>query len=85
MKTFIFSTHIKDVNFGHDINLSIYRVKNNIPTYLGFIKFNTQTSKGNKIEALNWLIDNSYLPKKCMVNDYINFDIVNKLFNIYEV
>ena len=86
MKTFIFSATYKNALFNRIITLKIYRVKNNKPSYLGEIKFNSGLNKGNSCEAVFWLVDNKHLPKKCIDKcGYINFDEANKTFNVYEI
>ena len=66
MKSFIFTTVIKNSTYCGTATVTIYRIVKNIPVLLGKISFNTGATKGAQSEVLTWLIKNGHLPKKLM-------------------
>lgn len=44
--------------------IEVYQWKNKEPEYIGYFKININSTKGAKHEALCWLIENKYIPKK---------------------
>lgn len=69
-KIFLFSNHvIKDGKKNRKVN--IYKVKRNIPTYIGSVSFCYGISPGSESVVLKFLTENGYLPKKHM-NDSLN-------------
>ena len=44
--------------------ITIYRIKNNIPVYIGYCEYCSGSTRGAKHEAFNYLMDNGYIPKK---------------------
>lgn len=57
MKTYIFT--IEDVKNRIEFNkkIYVYRMKNNVPLFIGYSVFNSSLSKGNVAEAHNILIN----------------------------
>ena len=65
MKTFIFSDTLLKVNrtYGGSTHLCrVYRVVNNVPSYIGEVNYNTSSTIGAIGEVNNWLTDNNFIP-----------------------
>ena len=63
MKTFIFKKLIYNINTSNNRECVIYRVKNNIPQYIGSVYYTTGTTCGAESEVFRFLIINKYLPE----------------------
>lgn len=77
MKTFIYSTKYKNTTYGQNVTVTIYRLKNNKPEYLGETVFNTGSMMGVEHEVNSYLVKNKHLPKTYVRNKgsfYINYD-----------
>ena len=86
MKTFIFTVNYKPTRYSRDVTLAVYRVKRNKPQEIGYVKFQSQSCRGEKSEALNWLVQNKHLPKKCARDGgYVNYEELGKSFELYEL
>lgn len=92
MKIFIYK-EIKHPNrTRNNRELTIYKIKNNIPVYIGTIEYSTGSTRGAKHETFNFLMDNGYIPKKYYNSScdpwtgpgYFYGD-VTKLYNIIEI
>lgn len=64
MTTFIYKETAYHNRTRNNRELTIYRVKNNKPEYIGIKKFSTGSTRGAQHEAFNYLMDNGYIPKK---------------------
>ena len=92
MKIFIYKETKHQKRTRNNRELIIYKIKNNIPVYIGTLEYSTGSTRGAKHETFNFLIDNGYIPKKyynsskCdfMVAGYFYGD-VTKLYNIIEI
>lgn len=62
MKTYIYTTekrHTRELNR----YCRIYRVKNNVPQYIGEVEFSTGSYRGEDSEVFNKLIEIGQIPK----------------------
>jgi len=59
MKTFLITS--EDIGRSGKVETNIYRIKNNIPEYLGDIKYNRGSFKGHTSETLRFLFDNKHI------------------------
>lgn len=64
MKTFIYKQEFRKATYGQNVTCTIYRVKNNLPIYVGECKYNTGSSMGADSEVFNELIKLKLIPKK---------------------
>ena len=64
MKTFIYKETAYRNRIRNNRELTIYRIKDNKPIYVGSVEFSTGSTRGAKHEAFNYLMDNGYIPKK---------------------
>lgn len=62
--------------------IRVFEIKKNKPSLIGFTEVDTQCMKGFKDKAMDFLVDEGYLPKHCEGKYY--FD-VNRNFVIYEL
>ena len=66
MKTFIFSQRIVKTSRTYGcstIECTVYAVKNNKPTFLGNVEYNTASTMGAISEVNKFLLDNKHIPK----------------------
>lgn len=92
MKIFIYKEIKHHNRTRSNRELTIYKIKNNIPVYIGSVEYSTGSTRGAKHEAFNFLMDNGHIPKKyynsskCdwMGAGYFYGD-VTKLYNIIEI
>lgn len=63
MKTFIFKKLIYNSKTSNNRECVIYRVKNNIPHYIGSVYYTTGMTCGAESEVFHFLIKNKYIPK----------------------
>ena len=91
MKTFIYK-EIRHHSRRNNRELTIYRVKNNVPEYVGTCYYSTASCRGAKHETFNFLIANGYIPKKYYNSSLCDwrgagyfFGEVEKFYNIMEV
>lgn len=70
MKTYIFTTEYKRASYCSKAICKIYRVKNNVPYYVGECTFNTGSCKGNVSEVFTTLIDLKEIPESWKGNGY---------------
>ena len=86
MKSFLAINTYTNSTYGQNVTQKIYRIKNNTLVYLGVHLFNTQSMKGEIHEALNWIVENKYLPKSCLTKSgYINRDELNITFKLKSI
>ncbi len=64
MKTFIYKVTTYPNRTRNNRELTIYRVKENIPIYIGSHFFSIGSSRGDQHEVFNYLMENGYIPKK---------------------
>jgi len=64
MKTFIYTTQEKPAGDTTKVTLSIYRVKNNLPTPIGEVVGYTHSWAGNIFEVRGFLSDNKLITRK---------------------
>lgn len=92
MKTFIYKEIKHHNRTCNNRELTIYKIKNNIPVYIGTVEYSTGSTRGAQHEVFNYLMDNGHIPKKyynsskCdfMGSGYF-FGDVTKLYNIIEI
>ena len=92
MQIFIFKETKHNNKTRNNRELTIYRIKNNIPVYIGSYEYSTGSTRGAKHEVFNYLMNNGYVPKKyyksseCawMGPGYFYGDVENH-YNIIEV
>ncbi len=82
MKTFIFTETSRKATYGSNVQLIVFRVKNNIPTEVGVVKYNTQSYRGEINEVARLLVDVKELPKTALKGGYVNYDKLDKDFKI---
>ncbi len=63
MTTFIYKEIAHHKRTRDNRELTIYRIKDNTPQYIGTVEFTTGSTRGAKHEAFNFLMDNGYIPK----------------------
>lgn len=63
MKTFIYTREFKKSTYGRTVTCTIYRVKNNLPIYVGECKYNTGSTPGADSEVFQELIRLKLIPK----------------------
>ena len=92
MKIFIYKEIAHHKRTRNNRELTIYRIKENKPLYVGSVEFSTGSTRGAKHEAFNYLMDNGYIPKKYYNSskcDFMGpgyfFGEVEKHYNIIEV
>lgn len=87
MKSFIFTTKRRNHKYGgENVVAKIYRIKRNVPVYLGEVKYCTASMRGEDHEVNNWLIQNKHLPKTYQNGSgYINWDLFNKKYTIKQL
>lgn len=64
MTTFIYKEIAHHNRTRNNRELTIYKIKNNTPVYIGFVKYSTGSTRGAKHETFNFLMDNGHIPKK---------------------
>ena len=64
MKTFIFKIREGKSSYGVNYFVSVYSVKNNIPTYLFETKYNSGSYKGHEHQVFGELFKNGYITEK---------------------
>jgi hypothetical protein len=92
MKTFIYK-EIKHPNkTRNNRELTIYKMNNNAPVYIGTVEFSTGSTRGAIHEAFNYLMNNGYIPKKYYYSsecDWMGagyfFGDVTKIYRIIEI
>lgn len=57
MRTYIYTTSVSPAKYGRYVTLSVYRVKRNRPLFIGVVKFNTGSTKGEESEAYRVLME----------------------------
>ena len=86
MKSFFFTTEYKSARYGSNVTLKVYRVKNNTPYLVGEKHYTTGSYKGHDHEAVELLVEQKELPKKCTIRGgYINYDELDKSFKLIEL
>jgi hypothetical protein len=64
MKTFIYKEIRHPNRTRNNREVTVYRVKNNIPEYIGEFKYSTGSTRGGIHEVFNFLMNNNLIPKK---------------------
>lgn len=64
MKTFIYKETAHHNRTRNNRELTIYKMKNNIPQYVGTLEYSTGSTRGAQHEAFNFLMEHGYIPKK---------------------
>jgi hypothetical protein len=64
MVTFIYKETKHHNRVRNNREVTIYRIQNNLPNYIGTVEFSTGSTRGAQHEAFNYLMDNGYIPKK---------------------
>ena len=64
MKHFIFTVERKRANYGENILMHVYRIKQNIPEHIGDAFFNTGSMKGFESEAFTVIADTKHITRK---------------------
>lgn len=92
MQTFLYKETKHNNRTRNNRELTIYRIKNNIPVYIGTCEYSTGSTRGAKHETFNYLMDNGYIPKKyykssecAWMGPGYFFGDVEKHYNIIEV
>ena len=92
MKNFIYKEIKHHNRTRNNRELTIYKVKNNMPEYIGTLEYSTASTRGAQHEVFNYLMNNGYIPKKyyksseCAWRGAGYFDgNVTKLYNIIEI
>lgn len=92
MKHFIFKETRYPNRIRNNRELTIYRIKDNVPVYVGSCEYSTGSTRGAVHEAFNYLMDNGYIPKKYYRSSECAwrgagyfFGEVTKHYNIVEV
>lgn len=92
MKTFIYKEIAHHNRTRNNRELTIYRIKNNTPEYIGSVEYSTASTRGAVHEAFNYLMNNGYIPKKYYSSSKSSwmgagyfFGEVRKNYNIIEV
>lgn len=92
MKTFIYKEIAHHNKKRYNRELTIYRIKNNTPIYIGYTEFSTGSTRGAKHECFNYLMENGHIPKKyynSSCSEWMGagyfFGEVTKHYNIFEV
>lgn len=88
MKSFIYKTTFKNASYGQKVTNTVYQIKRGRPVLIGETTYNTGSYRGHDHEAMQLIIDNKLLPANCMdrpSRGYINFDKLNKVFQLYSV
>jgi hypothetical protein len=72
--------------------LTIYKIKDNTPVYVGAVEYSTGSTRGAVHEAFNYLMEQGYIPKKYYKSSECGwmgagyfFGEVTKHYNIMEV
>lgn len=74
MKTFIYIKTEKRATYGTNVILSVYHLKNNKPNYVGDVKYNTQSYRGENHEVANLLVDKKLINRNSIdKGGYINY------------
>lgn len=92
MQTFIYKETRLSNRTRNNRELTIYRIKNNTPVYVGTCEYSTGSTRGSIHEAFNYLMDNGYISKKyykssecAWMGPGYFFGEVAKHYNIMEV
>lgn len=85
MKTFIYSTKFKNSKYGSNVILRVYRIKNNLPIFLGEAFYNTGSYRGHEHEALDLIIQKKELPKNCQKGKYVNYNKLDKVYKLISI
>jgi len=64
MKSYIVTTEYKKASYCMDCKIRVYRVKRNVPEYIGEGSFNTGGSKGVESEAYKVLYESKEVSKQ---------------------
>lgn len=64
MMTFIYKETKHHNRTRNNREVTIYRIKNNLPVYVGTAEFSSGSTRGAQHEVFNYLMDNGYIPKK---------------------
>ena len=64
MKTFIYKEIAHHNRTRNNIEVTVYRIKDNTPHYIGHFSYSTGATRGAQHEVFNYLMDNGYIPKK---------------------
>ena len=64
MQTFIYKETKHNNRTRNNRELTIYRIKNNMPVYIGTCEYSTGSTRGAKHETFNYLMNSGYIPKK---------------------
>ncbi len=64
MKNFIYKETRYPNRTRNNRELTIYKIKNNTPEYIGSLEYSTASTRGAQHETFNFLINNGYIPKK---------------------
>lgn len=83
MKTFIYTKTQKPATYGTKVTLSIYHVKNNTPVYVGEVKYNTQSYRGEDHEVAVLLLEHKLISKNALRSGgYIIRDIFESKYKL---
>ena len=92
MKTFIYKEVKHHNRKRNNRELTIYKIENNIPNYIGAVEYSTASTRGATHEVFNFLMNNGYIPKKYYKSsecDWMGagyfFGKVTNFYNIMEV
>ncbi len=92
MKIFIYKEIKHHNRTRNNRELTIYKIKNNIPVYIGRVEYSTGSTRGAQHETFNFLMDNGYIPKKYYNSSKCDFmgpgyfyGDVTKNYNIIEI
>ena len=64
METFIFKETKYPSRSRNNRELTIYRIKDNTPVYVGICEYSTGSTRGATHEVFNYLMDTGYIPTK---------------------
>lgn len=78
MRTYIYK-QTKSSTRGYNVAIEVFRVKNNVPEYIGFGEYNTASWKGSRASACNIIHDVDGLK---MADDY---KLASKNVQVFEI
>jgi len=82
MKTYLIKSTFKNAKYYRSVIIEIYRIKHNVPVFIGGQEFNTGGWKGEKSCALDILLDHKEISKKAYGDGYFKSDNSFKLYSI---
>ena len=92
MKTFIYKETRYPNRTRNNREVTVYKLRNNTPEYIGFFAYSTASTRGAKHEVFNYLMNNGYIPKKYYKSSECGwmgagyfFGEVTEHYNIFEI